>query len=198
MAIVEKLKWKRGARFSGKDLLQDVDAELTEIAPTLGEVTADQVLRQAKKKSSAMHGLFEWNDKAAAEAHRMSQARDLLRSIEISILDTDTGKEVRVRKYVSVRVGREDTEGKYYTIERAIMDKGLRAQLVNAYLRELEHLQQRYSALLEIIPIYSAIERARRKHKQRTVGNEGRQCRKKQKRRPPRSPQRRTSRSRAR
>ena len=95
MAKIETLKWASGSRFSGKQLLAAVDSEITELAPR-EEVTPELVLQKAKKKSSAMHDLFEWDDEVAAEKFRRTQALELLRSIKIAEPMMGNGDVVKV------------------------------------------------------------------------------------------------------
>ncbi len=48
-----------------------------------GGVTPDQLIKQAKKKKSALHSMFEWDDKKAAHESRRTRAREILRGIKI-------------------------------------------------------------------------------------------------------------------
>lgn len=48
-----------------------------------GELTAHQVLDDARSPDSPLHRYFDWDDSEAAEKWRLSQARTLIRNIRI-------------------------------------------------------------------------------------------------------------------
>jgi hypothetical protein len=50
-----------------------------------GNLTADAVVAEATNEASPLHHLFEWDDAKAAHAHRLDQARILLRGIHVRI-----------------------------------------------------------------------------------------------------------------
>lgn len=55
-----------------------------------GQLTPSAIVKEAKKKSSTLHALFEWDDTAAAREYRLGQARNLIRRIRVIEID---GKE---------------------------------------------------------------------------------------------------------
>jgi hypothetical protein len=48
-----------------------------------GDLSPERVVEEAESKDSPLHGLFEWDDEKAAHAHRLQQARSLIRSVRI-------------------------------------------------------------------------------------------------------------------
>ena len=74
-----------------------------------GRLTALAVLKAATPKRSLLHGVFEWDDTKAAQHHRMSQARVLIRSIVI-VRD----EQAPIPAYLNVIVQKEDEESKRY------------------------------------------------------------------------------------
>lgn len=48
-----------------------------------GELSTSQVLEMASDESSPLHSLFEWDDAKAAKAHRLSQARNIIKGMNI-------------------------------------------------------------------------------------------------------------------
>jgi len=50
-----------------------------------GRLTADDVVADAKNKTSPLHSLFEWNVKKAAEKYWLETARRIIASVEIII-----------------------------------------------------------------------------------------------------------------
>ena len=48
-----------------------------------GVLLPSHVVKEAKKKSSPLHSLFEWDDKRAAELHREQVAREVIRAVKV-------------------------------------------------------------------------------------------------------------------
>lgn len=65
-----------------------------------GEITADEVLEAARPPASPIHDLFEWDDLVAGEAHRLDQARDLIRRVKFIYYPPErTVREIRGIEY---------------------------------------------------------------------------------------------------
>ena len=64
-----------------------------------GTITAADVLNDAYDPTSPLHECFEWDDSKAASAHRLEQARGLIRSVRLVI----TNEESTVRTVAYVR-----------------------------------------------------------------------------------------------
>ena len=60
-----------------------------------GNLTASGILKEASKKTSPLHGLFEWDNTKAAHQYRMWQSRSMVKRINLSIED-DEGKLIHV------------------------------------------------------------------------------------------------------
>lgn len=50
-----------------------------------GLLKPEAVVRAARNKESPLHRLFEWDDKKAAHAWRLEQARELIRSVRVDV-----------------------------------------------------------------------------------------------------------------
>lgn len=50
-----------------------------------GLLTPDAVVEAARPRDSVLHDFFTWDNKAAAEAHRLNEARKLIRSIRVEV-----------------------------------------------------------------------------------------------------------------
>lgn len=50
-----------------------------------GTLTPDIVVRAAQPDSSPLHDYFDWDDREAAKKWRLEQARELIRSVHVSI-----------------------------------------------------------------------------------------------------------------
>ena len=91
---------------------------LTKIATEKnGLLTVDDVLEAAKDESSPLHKHFEWDDSAAANAHRRYQARVLIQRCRITLVEPDP---VKIRAFVSLQNDRETGGG--YRLTTAVMD----------------------------------------------------------------------------
>lgn len=52
-----------------------------------GQLTASGILKEAKRKASPLHSLFEWNNTSAAEKYRLAQARNVIKRANVSIVE---------------------------------------------------------------------------------------------------------------
>lgn len=67
-----------------------------------GAITPEAVLTEARDPASPLHHRFEWDDSAAAEAHRRSQAQNLIREVKIQVVTTPDLPPVFVRAFVHI------------------------------------------------------------------------------------------------
>lgn len=51
-----------------------------------GRVTADDLLAEAKSESHPMHNDFEWDDTVAGHKYRLDQAREIIRTVRVTII----------------------------------------------------------------------------------------------------------------
>ncbi len=63
-----------------------------------GRLTPDAMVEDARSKRSALHPFFEWDDKKAAHAHRIEQARDLISRWRV--VHHDAGKVAELPEFV--------------------------------------------------------------------------------------------------
>lgn len=69
---------------------QAVGEALNEVAQENGGVLVPQdVVAKARTEQSPLHRYFEWDDRKAARAHRLEQAKELIVSVSIVIPDAD-------------------------------------------------------------------------------------------------------------
>lgn len=61
--------------------------------------TPEEFLKASQNKSAPTHTLFQWDDKAAAHEHRLTQARVIVASLQVEIITTK-GKQETVRAYI--------------------------------------------------------------------------------------------------
>ena len=94
-----------------------------------GHLTPEIVLDDARDESSPLHDHFDWDDASAAEAHRLDQARGLIRRVKVRRISAD-GAAVRVRMFASIQEA-PGTKGAYRRIDEldAVEISALQAQM---------------------------------------------------------------------
>jgi hypothetical protein len=119
-------------------------------------LTAEIVLREGKKVRSPIHNYFEWDDTAAAETYRLHQAGQLIRSIEVVVIDN--GESDAVRAFHSVR--HADEERMYQTIEVVKDTPEYRHQIIEKARREFESWKRRWQKYQELDEIFQVVDKA--------------------------------------
>ena len=149
--------WKPGARFSGD--VQKVGREIERIrGADGGKLEPEAVLTHARSANSILHGYFEWDDAVAAEQHRLSQAGDLIRAVQVDVTRSNIAAPKLIRAFVSVE---RNGERNYTSTLHAMTDADLRAQVLATAWKELLALRQKYEGLEELAKIFAAIDEAR-------------------------------------
>lgn len=130
-----------------------------------GDVTPQALLDDAKDEKSPLHDGFEWSDRAAAAAYRLQQAGHILRSLIIEVT-LRPGNTRQMRAFVSVE--RVPDRPTYTSLESAMSDKELRAQIVGRAWRELISWRERYIEYKELARMAGLVkEEYDRAHPQR-------------------------------
>jgi hypothetical protein len=145
-----KYKSKRG--LPGGVNPQTVGETIELIRKKKGSVTPEMLVAAAKAKASPIHGCFTWNDKEAGKLRRLDEARYLLRMVTVEV-ETDN-EPIVTRAFVSIS---DSTE--YTTIEAAMSDEDMRAQLLMQAKKELRSFKQKYAQLKELSQVFEAINR---------------------------------------
>lgn len=117
------------------------------------QLTAQDVVNDARSTESPTHDYFEWDDSIAAEKHRLEQARCLIRSIDIIV--TYQGEERPIRAIVCVEHSGKEA---YTPIQVVAKNADLRQQVVEKALNEIISWQRRYEDYKELGLIFGAIE----------------------------------------
>lgn len=129
-----------------------------------GSLHPQDVVTGARDPKSVLHPHFEWNDAKAAEAHRMDQARALIRSIRV--IDEEDDDRARPA-FLSIRA--DDGVG-YRAYRDVLSSADLRERLLAQAQRDLDSWTQRYRELREIVEL---IEPARRELRRRVTRPRG-------------------------
>lgn len=134
-----KFRVAPGARVRAADA--DILGQIFERLKSSGPLTAERVLGEAMNSHSELHKYFEWDDDKAAHQYRLTQARALLRSIEVVVEDAK-GKEVHMKAYYSVK----DAEGSrgYESMDFVFSTPDLADQVISEAFAQLESWRARY------------------------------------------------------
>lgn len=93
-----KYQFQRRARISGCSPEVAV-TELEKIHKKHGALSPGVVVDEARPEDNPLHPVFEWDDFKAAEAHRRTQAQDLIYCVEI-IPEEEDAKPIKVYTYI--------------------------------------------------------------------------------------------------
>ena len=121
-----------------------------------GQLHPQAVVAGARDPKSVLHPHFEWNEAKAAEAHRMDQARALIRSIRV----IDEEDDQRRPAFLSIRA--DDGIG-YRAFRDVIASVDLRERLLAQAQRDLDSWTLRYRELREIVELVLPAQRELRR-----------------------------------
>lgn len=122
--------------------------ELQEIYDQNNSLTPALVVEVASNPSHPLHDRFEWDDEKAGDKYRLHQARQLIRSVKIRVIDEeDPGKNYEVRAYQAVR---QPTGEMAYKSTVEVTEDPFLSRLVLANMeREWRALRERHEHLRE-------------------------------------------------
>ena len=135
-----------------------VGKELTRIERAEGCITPESVVTAAGDESSPMHEHFTWEDDEAARMYRLEEARRLIRSVKVTIINREAPP---VRAFVSVSSsdGERRFSGRgYMSTRRALSSEEYRTQVLQTAHSELMSWKRRYEHLREFSEVLGAIE----------------------------------------
>jgi hypothetical protein len=122
-----------------------------------GELRPHDVVDAAKAKNHPLHRYFEWDDKIAANAYRVDQARALIRIVRVEV---DEDKEP-VRAFLSVK---DDGGQRYQPVEKVLTSASMQIALLKAAKKDLESFRHRYGLLRDLFePINAAMTKIERR-----------------------------------
>ena len=114
----------------------------------------DVVAWAGEHKNSELYKHFDWDDKSAAYAHRIWQARQLIKLV-VEVPDINP-------TWVSLSIDRNKDGGGYRTAEQVKRTPALREILVRDVVTELVRIRERYSDLgKELAVVFAAIDKAK-------------------------------------
>jgi len=155
----------KGAQFNDKQA-NLYGREIEAIQKRVGIIDPKIVLLEASDKDSPLHDYFEWDTKAAAKKHRVSQARHLINHIRIVV--KISGEQKEKKAFYNVRVLCAETEKPmriYVDLKTVSVTPEYRQQVIDAALREVGRWTEKYKEYQELVTIHKAVKRTRKKQK---------------------------------
>jgi hypothetical protein len=143
---------------------QEVGDELNRIHEQHGSLVPSLVVAEARPKTAPLHPCFEWNDRIAAEEHRMHQARLLINCVHVV---PEEGKRRPVQAFINVRVHEDSADDPnlnhgraYVPVREVVSDPELREQHLNNIKTRLRNLRAEHSGFRELAEVWAAVDAA--------------------------------------
>jgi len=135
----------------------DADKVAKEINSIGTEFSAQQIVDFAqKRKRSELYKCFEWDDGIAANRYRCEQARSIVRSLKITIINDQEEPEVTPIRYFMMP---ERKNGQYKKTEIIVQRADEYQTLLATAKAELIAFKNKYSRLSELEEVFEAIDR---------------------------------------
>ncbi len=149
-------KWKADARFPvGAQIAAE---RMAKIKKASGGITPRAVVDDARPVGSPLHKCFEWDDAKAAEAHRLSTARNLIGALVVVSVDSEP-VDRETRAFVHVTTG---GEARYEPVATALSDADMRQEVLDRAQSEILRWRERYAAYEEFAAVHAAVDRVAR------------------------------------
>lgn len=134
--------------------MSDLRSALTASYMRHGQLTPQIVVDEARPETAPLHDRFEWDDAAAGEAYRRTQAADLIRSVRIVFTDKETtGERKYVRAFQSLRQSGDTERAGYVPTEEILQDEFATRLLLNQCKREIADLRRKYGHLEDFVSL---------------------------------------------
>lgn len=156
---IQEIRWKSHFSANGADA-QKVHREILRIkAANQNTVSPEAMVDAARKPSSSMHKLFEWDDSEAAQRYRVSQAQHIMRALQVVYVEAPKRPMRAFEIVTKKRRGVARTVTLYGTSEEACSDPDVHARLVADAVRELIAWRNRYQMLNEMRNLVRVIDK---------------------------------------
>ena len=163
--VTVQFKATSGSKFSKADA-ERIGPELLRLKKEHGILTKAIVVDAAESARSIINKDFEWDDATAAHAHRLEQARYMMRSIMICWDESDRSgntKQVETRLFHVVRTVIDDEEAEagqksqriVVTVKDVIENPVYGQQVIESMERSLQSLDRKFRFYLEKIPLFA-------------------------------------------
>lgn len=125
-------------------ILEAVEA----ISADKGGCSATDLVEYATPKSSPIHDLFTWNQRAAADKWRLQEARLWMSRINVRVTTDDDGKTKSIRALHAIQANDDDNLRKYVTVSVLREFPALAEQVMADAERSLKGWRERYDSYL--------------------------------------------------
>lgn len=129
---------------------QTAGEELSRIYEERGGLNPADIVDESRDSKAPLHPCFEWNDAAAAEKYRQSQAALIIRSI-VTVEESSLGPQ-EVRAFVHVQEN-------YHPISVVVNNEERMSELLKMALMELAAFRKKYASLEKLAPVFESIEK---------------------------------------
>lgn len=119
----------------------------------LADRSAEGIVRAARSSRCIAHGLFQWNDSAAARLYRLQQARELVGSLTVEIVTLQ-----HKREYVRAFIAAADRT-RYAIVCEATVDELDAAE--RRCVMEMNRMRERWRGIQLARGVVSAIDAVR-------------------------------------
>jgi hypothetical protein len=107
-----------------------------------GTLRAEEVIAAARDRRSPLHAVFEWDDKKAADQHRLATARGLIRQVRIDVVMTELTMPHAVPMF-----GKNARDGGYATLDWLRQDDDLSREAAIAEFQKASKALRRAQAI---------------------------------------------------
>lgn len=147
MKVLYSAKWADGFRCSAN--AQNVANEIMGIGEN---ATPQQIVELARNKETELHKCFEWNNDKAADNWRNHQARLIVNHLVFVTPEEEEKPEYEVRFFQRV------TDDGYKPTIKIMQNEDEYRMLLDKAKSELRTFSQKYHSLMELQPLFDAIE----------------------------------------
>jgi hypothetical protein len=151
----QKTKWSWKWQPKGAPKASVAGEYIEKIKKKRKGITPQLLVIEAKDKKSPLHKCFEWNDTKAADEHRISQARQILRMLVVRI-ESDDGKPVKYRAFISPQ---SPDNTSYHTIKEVCEDEDLSESYQEQLKMELIAIKDKIKRFPIFKEVVQAIEK---------------------------------------
>lgn len=157
--------WRKGGHFK-KEWAPVFGDRVDWLEQRIGRAPKSQdVLSDAEHPRSPIHGMFEWDDSAAAHKYRVTQASSLLSSLTVKVEYVKEGKRREVD--VPVRVTFSDESRKsgrsHYDFRKVIQNPIQRFAFLERAADQLQTTRRQYDFLEELSGVFKEIDKVHEK-----------------------------------
>ncbi len=146
-----------------------VGKAIEKIADREGAATSEGILKVARRPSSQLHGLFEWDNEHAAELYRRRQACDVTSSLVV-VYEDEEKEAHRLPAFFHVDYAEESEPGEqpermvgYQSIAVVKANPNSQRSAAEELLANLEGLRRRHEALDLFESVWREVERVKEK-----------------------------------